>query len=150
MEIGIHIIAQGYVGTDLCPCQFLSPRVEFFYLLYDIWTLPHPRVIWYLWSDAYARTHVAEALKRDSLTAYYVMVMSWLNKVNHPMNGLIVIKYSNENEICIYMIENVMYSWQETLCVLLCNSIPWHASVRNNTPCVAHSRGDTHTLQFVF
>ena len=55
-------------------------------------------------------------------------------------------KYSNENEICIYMIENVMYSWQETLSVLLCNSIHRHASVRDNTACVAHSRGDTDTL----
>ena len=104
----------------------------------------------YVWSDAHACTHVAEQLTRDGLTAYYVMVMSWLNKANHPINVRIVMKYSNENEICIYMIENVMYSWQETLCVLLCNSIHRHASIRNNTPCATHSRGDTLISQSVF
>ena len=58
----------------------------------------------------FALTPVAQQLRNDGLTAYYVMVMSWLNKANQPINVRIVMKYSNENEICIYMIENVMYS----------------------------------------
>ncbi len=28
LESRIDFIAQGYVGTDICPCQFLSPQAE--------------------------------------------------------------------------------------------------------------------------